>query len=338
MSGDPQVETYHQQQVDIQDVGHSLAELWKKADNKEGDEGALVRACGLTVVGLADSDEDIAVMSTEVGLATTIVPARTLLVHIGAEVDGGISAEIAAFCTVGGPGRKQVCHEQVMLRATRERIDDLPSLINPLSVPDLPSVLILGDAAMLTSDLVDQLLPATDVVILDTEGVEDVRATYKFLRRLRDARRISARDLAFERLATWRESIATHYDEVLERDERLMAVEATTGANDGEAVIVLGWIESCLPPTRRPFVSLERTDAEKTTLRLTVGKGGSTRTIALERHGRHVIRVDECDDDTCTLPRPAPEDRHMLSHILGDPQNCHSFDKTVDAILERAAL
>ena len=39
--------------------------------------------------------------------------------------------------------------------------------------------------------------------------------------------------------------------------ERIMSNEDLEKSRN-EAVIILGWIESCLPATRRPFVSLER--------------------------------------------------------------------------------
>lgn len=342
MAPEHHLEPLHSETVDVTRVGQALQELWKKADNSKDEEAAIVRACGLTVIGLAFSDAELMELSAEIGTATSVVPARTLLVQSGADIEGGLSAEVAAFCTLPGPDRKQVCHEQVLLRAARPRAEDLPALITPLTVPDLPAVLILGSHEAIHSRLVERLLPAIDVLITDTRGCKDVHGTFRKLLAIRDGRRVKIRDLAFERLATWRETIANAYDEVLTNRERLMAVEANCVGNDAEGSLLLGWIESRFPPGRRPFCQLDRTARRETGIvtgiRMTVAGAGAPRTIAFEQRGRHVLRLDEGDHTTtCELPRPTPDDRHLLTRILIDPQNDRIYDRTLRTVVERFA-
>lgn len=360
--------------VPVAAIADELAELWREAaggqpaaagpedrrgdggardgDAPDGDAGdadsasatdsdaALVRACGLTVIGLAANAEQLGALGPAIAAATAVVPSRTLLVGLADDVEGGLRAEVSAFCTLGGPGARQVCQEQVILHARRDRAGDLPSLVTPLLVTDLPVVLIAKDPRLLFSALLDALVPAVDLLLVDTRSADDVKAVSARLHELLGRGNLAIRDLAFERLLAWREAIADAYDEVLAHGGRLTRVEASTIEDDAEGSLLLGWIESRFPVDRRPDVRLDRRprDHERavTALHLEAEVRGGAFRASFQQFGRHVIRVSEDDAcaSSCDLPRPAPDDVDILVRLLADPDLDPVYEGALRAVCD----
>ena len=328
--------------VEVGDVSDALRDLWGQADAETGEESgqAVVRACGLTVIALAEGEGDLSRLMAQVGEATAAVPARTVLIQIDAEVEGGLSAEVSAFCTLG-PGGRQVCHEQVVLRASRARREDLPPLITPLPVSDLPVVLLLARPDLLRTRLVERLLPVVDVLLTDSARSDDPDATLGDLLRLRDRRGMVGLDLAFERLGPWRDAIAGAWDRARAPGLRLDRVEATFHGRDPGAALLLGWIESRLADCGHPEVRLTSSEA--------TADGGESRAIRLEFHtdqgsvctqlrqyGQHVTEVGSDQDSiACALPRPLLSDVEVLVRILNDPQDDPVYAEALRAAVDR---
>lgn len=337
-------------------IADELTQLWSDAgagpegrpeeDGDDGDAdqetGTLVRACGLTVIGLAANDDDLARLSPAIGAATVVVPSRTLLVGLCDEVKGGIKAEISAFCSLSGKGTKQVCQEQVVLRATRDRALDLPSLITPLLITDLPAVLVVPDPRLLFSSIMEQLLPAIDLLVVDTRDAEDLKAVTARLTEIRTDSKLAIRDLAYERLLAWREAIADSYDEVLQRDGRLARVEASCVKGNAEGSLLLGWIESRLRGDLKPEVLINDKLSQGdriTAIHLEAETEQGPYKSRFEQSGQYVVLMHEKDGvSSCDLPRPSPNDVEILIHLLADPESDPIYDATLAAVSARYGI
>lgn len=333
--------------VDASALDQALADLFGRSDaERTQEEGqAMVRACGLTVIALAASDADLAEICARVGAATAVVPARTLMVQTAAREAGdqGISAEISAFCTLG-PGGRQVCQEQVLLKATAARARDLPSLITPLPIPDLPVALYLAGTGLLASPVLPGLLPAADLLLVDSAGSPSLPAAFGALAGIEAEHGVAVRDLAYERLLPWREAVAAGFDRFGGARPRLDYVEAMCTELDPEMNLLLAWIASRLPAESRPEFAVVETSAEASAgqdvrrLRIGFADGRRRGTIDLRQLGRHVVEVDgERGDSPCSLPRPVPDDAEILVRLLSDPQGDRTYRDTLRAARERLA-
>jgi len=328
--------------VSVDGVRPALRDLFRKADARAGTESgqAVVRACGLTVIALAEGEEELTRLLADLGRATAAVPARTLLVQLDSDVEGGLSAEVAAFCTLG-PGGRQVCHERIVLRAARDRREDLPPLIASLPVSDLPVLLYPARPELLQSRLVERLLPVADVVLADSEQSDDPAGTLGDLLRLRDRRGVVGLDLAFERLETWREAVACAWDRAAGPGIRLERVEARFHPRDPGGMLLLGWIESRLLGGRRParFQTAFDAPAEggvSRDLRLVFRTDQERVRTHLRQVGRHVVEVGGDGEQAAdrALPRRIQTDVDVLVRILGDPQDDPIFGEALRAAVD----
>lgn len=330
--------------ADLDDVGAALSQMWRGADAAVGEDGeaAIVKACGLTLIAIASSDAEFAATSAAVAAATSAVPARTLLVQIDADVPKGLSADVAGICSLGPAGRP-ICQEQVIVKAAKSRVGDLPSLIAPLPVSDLPAVLLIQDVALVRSDLVRRLLPVIDVVIVDTRHCDDVAETFAALLAFEDAHRLVVRDLAFERLTVWREAIASAYDEVKGEGAQVTAVSATCPGEAAEGWLLLGWVESRFPQHGRPFVRMKRPAGSKShaggavcAIELEVQDSDKRSDIRIEQQGNCVLPVTARGDEPVPgLPRPLADELELLTGVLLDPSRDRAYDSTLRAVIAR---
>lgn len=152
-----------------------------------------------------------------------------------------LDAKAAIKCELPpeGSGGVGLCHDVVTLSANPERLAHSASLIAPLIVSGLPSVLWSPDAARPLPD--PELLERVEQVVLDTHG-----AGIDALRYVADlVTRTAVRDLAWGRLDYWRAATAAAF-ETEERLARLAKVDSLEVRHlDGgiePAYLYAGWV------------------------------------------------------------------------------------------------
>jgi hypothetical protein len=329
--------------VDPARIDRALSDLWRETGEGTfaADGTAVVRACGLTVIGLAADEEDLVRVASALSVATAAVPARTLVAQLDADVED-VLADVSATCALGGPAGRHVCRETIHLRVPRGRAASLPALIAPIPFTDLPVVVFAPRADLLDDALVLRILQGADLMVTDIALAADPAAA---MRRLLEWRRLAAvpvRDLAFERLATWRETIAGAWDETAGRGAALERFEIAA-APSAEGLLLGAWIETRLgregivalresapaPPDAGGVAAVD-VDAVARDGRQPTGRIR----LAYRRYGPHVVRVDaEAGGDVCALPAPGPDVTYLLAHLLADPR----ADAVYEAALRRAA-
>ena len=171
-------------------------------------------------------------------------PSRTLVVREGAAAR--LDALVAIDCTIGsaraGAGSSGHCHDMALLTAGREQLAHADSLVRPLRVAGLPTVLWLPGTR--PSRAQEPLAALADAIVLDSGAASGAALPAAFARAAAfDVQRV--RDVAWLRLARWRRHVAARFDDpgaqaLLARVDR---VELRSCApQQASALLLAGWI------------------------------------------------------------------------------------------------
>ena len=120
-----------------------LAELWVtmgKQGAEESGQGVL-RACTMTLVVLAEESEDVSSLGETLAALMPEHPARAIVIRLRTHGEHTLSERVYAQCWMPFGQRRQICCEQVEIIASDDAVADLPSVVLPLAVPDLPLIL-----------------------------------------------------------------------------------------------------------------------------------------------------------------------------------------------------
>jgi glucose-6-phosphate dehydrogenase assembly protein OpcA len=250
--------------LDVQSVERELSRLWKEntgASEGEGEqESAVMRARVLNLMVYTSREAALEEVNRMLGEITSAHPCRVIvmLAETG-EPDEDIEMFVSAHCfSAGGEGIRNLCGEQLTLKACGRYTVELPSASVPLLVPDLPVFLWWRDAPRLGDETFASLMHAADRVIIDSVAFrnpyEDVLELVTLLgSRHQHAAAIS--DLNWARLTSWRTLLCGFYDveeyrRGLEKIDRVRVEyvphDFARGAIAPKALILAGWLASRL--------------------------------------------------------------------------------------------
>jgi glucose-6-phosphate dehydrogenase assembly protein OpcA len=137
-------------------------------------------------------------------------PSRTLVLREHGE--SRVDASLVMECdTPPGAGRVGLCHDRVVLTMDPARLEHSESLLAPLIVSDLPTVLWLPASSWDVPD--PRLLERAQYVLVDSASGEDGELP----RLAKLAASIRVHDLAWGRLAYWRAAIAATFEHAVNR-------------------------------------------------------------------------------------------------------------------------
>jgi glucose-6-phosphate dehydrogenase assembly protein OpcA len=172
-------------------------------------------------------------------------PSRTIVCAVEAgrqKLDA--MASLAGESDGGTPGEIALTHELVVLRCGERHLAHLDSIVDPLVVTDLTTLLWAPHGH---NEAVDALLPLAQVVLLDSVDEPDVHEALERAATLAQAAYVV--DLAWLRSTPWRERIAATFDPVKLRPElRVISRLAIRHHPDSGAagLLLLGWMASRL--------------------------------------------------------------------------------------------
>lgn len=168
-------------------------------------------------------------------------PSRTIVVreHAAARLD----AVVAIDCTIGsGPCGAGHCHDMALLEADAERLAHADSLVRPLRVAGLPTVLWLPGAR--ASRAQDPLAALAEAIVLDSGAATGSALPGAFARAAAlDVARV--RDVAWLRLRRWRRHVAARFEDPAARAllARVERVELRSCADQqASALLLAAWI------------------------------------------------------------------------------------------------
>ncbi len=149
-----------------------------------------------------------------------------------------------------------IASEEIVLHAGGEAVRQLPGLVTPLLIPDIPvSLFWLGDVPF-GHPLFDGLMNASDQLIVDSAQFTHPVSTVERLHHLAGDQysAVTFNDLAWVRLMTWREATAQFFDapafrpalDGLQRVSVAFAVAPDKATNPMEALLYGGWLAARL--------------------------------------------------------------------------------------------
>jgi glucose-6-phosphate dehydrogenase assembly protein OpcA len=302
--------------VDITSIEHELATMWATAKPESGN--GIVRAIACNLVVLAATDE--ADVSAAVAEIAATVPHRALVVIATEQESAPVGAWIAMHCRRTGP-EAQVCCEQITVQAPRREAERVASTVLALLVPDLPNVAWLRDPAEIASPVLDRMARHLDRLILDGEAMtaSDCAALAAWSRAHPE---VAIADLAWERLAVWRELVAGSFDGAPFTGllAEVASVRVEHGPrSEGAARLLVGWLGSRLGwkivspsagrDARGGAIALERTMLPEASglqsITLTMRDGTRCRVQRDAAAGAVVARLEHAA--ACAVPRTLAE-------------------------------
>ena len=239
--------------------------------------------------------------------------------------------------------RQQICSEQIEIETSEDSLADLPSVLLPLVVPDLPAVLWCKSEKAAGLPAFKRLTALAPRVILDIGGFsEPNRALEEWTR---EPLSVITTDLSWARLTRWRETVAQVFDNAV-CASRLSRLSRMTISYWGElesdiplsAFLLAGWLVNCLDwgwtgatPSNNGAKRLAFTN-ESAAARLSFAYAGDNGSgnrlasvtlasedehdaqVALERDGDYLdIRIATGETEPTGTPRPLPRRKRRRS-------------------------
>jgi glucose-6-phosphate dehydrogenase assembly protein OpcA len=160
---------------------------------------------------------------------------------------GRTTIDATVVMTVEGerqPGDLTLTHERVIVEVGQKHLAKLDTIVDPLVVTDLPTVVWAPHGH---PEAVDALLRLSQVVLIDSVNEPDPRSALKRAEELAEEAYVV--DLAWLRTTPWRERVAATFDPPRWREDlrRIDAVTVRHRPDSGVAgVLFFGWLSSRL--------------------------------------------------------------------------------------------
>jgi len=192
-----------------------LSALWRSAAEDPAAQNTVTRACTLTLLIYVESEEAANEANNVVAEVTRQNPCRAIIMMLQPEASPpGMEAWVSAHCHLPVGGEKQVCSEQITIRARGEACQGLASVVLPLTVSGLPILLWWRAGDFSPPPYFDQILRVTQHVIVDTARfspsgthLQDLAAWLQEF-----SGKVQLTDLNWSRITPWRELIAQCFD------------------------------------------------------------------------------------------------------------------------------
>jgi glucose-6-phosphate dehydrogenase assembly protein OpcA len=231
-----------------------LAEVWTSLGQDASAHGhEVMRACALTFIAVIDEDQE---SDAAVQVLTDLMrehPSRTILVRLAAGSDALLEADVDARCWMPLGGRRQICSEEIVIRASEGTLAEVPGVILPLIVPDLPVVLFCPSVRGWRSPAFSALAAPAGRLILDTfQAPRPLEALAAVLDQSHGQQALLT-DLSWTRLTRWRALLAQVFENQLYRAQIRRFTEAVVYYEGTDAsrlpptcLLLAGWLASCL--------------------------------------------------------------------------------------------
>jgi len=271
-----------------------LSDLWvnlSKETNGDAADGAL-RACSMTLVALTEETDDVAELGETIAALMPEFPARAIVVRLRGAGERMLSERVSAQCWMPFGQHRKVCCEQVEITATDAALADLPSVVLPLAVADLPLMLWCRSPRILAMPEFRPIAAMAQRVIVDSARLPDPRAT---LQRIADrsAHGVLIGDFSWTRLTRWRELLSQMFENrqtlaALRRIDKVTV--ASTGATPVGAWYLGAWVMDALASAAiNPQFQMTREGEDQPGKLRSIQLSGGDFSAELKRRGARVI-------------------------------------------------
>ncbi len=310
-------------------VLRELADLWVTLGKQGQDESGagVLRACTLTLVVLSEASGDATALEETIAALMPEHPARTIVVKLSGAGERALAEHVYAQCWMPFGQRRQICCEQIEITASDAALADLPSVVLPLTAPDLPVIVWSRSARLFDLPPFDAIARMATKVVVDSAGFADPKRTLRLLAKTAQGG-VLLGDLAWTRLTRWREMLARLFEnrDYLAKLARISSVRVVHHEDAATAAWYMGaWIVDALRDAgvrAKVVVGAGRGPAP-----LSVELAGGGFRVALARcQDRLVITVDNAENCT-NLPQPG--DGLLMREELGIVRRDTVFERTL---------
>jgi glucose-6-phosphate dehydrogenase assembly protein OpcA len=313
---------------------HELANLWvdlAKEDSAKGSTGVL-RAVTLTLIVLAEESDDAVAIGETLATLMPEHPARAIVVRVRPGGERSLQSRVFAQCWTPFGQRRHICCEQVGIETSEASLAEVPSVILPLAVPDLPVVLWCRSAGLAAHPAFGEMAALAGKIILDGALFPDAAAALRHMQKTVDAGRALG-DLSWTRMTPWRELIARVFDnrDCLANLSQVSRVQvkypSTQGGPSVAALYLAAWLRAGIEAAgSRPDLRLE----PGSEMRVEIAAGGLSFSLSQSEGQCAEVRIN--DIVSRTRLRTASE-CELLREELSIPGRDPVFEKTLaDAV------
>lgn len=291
-----------------------LDQVWVSLGKNTENNGAVLRACAMTLIALVEDDAGATDVSETLGELMHDHPSRAIVVRVRAA--GDLEARVFAQCWMPFGRRQQICCEQIEISSSRDSLADVPAVLRGLLVPDLPVVVWVRHPDLLRHAAVAPFLDLAHKVIVESRGFADWKWLLAKLREL-DAAGKHVADLAWTRITRWRELIAQVFADPAQaqllRTADSVLIRHSSPEPGPAAMYLAKWIEQCL---RRPVTTrFEQAGETKTWQIQEVILSDGGKPLAIRRLERHVVEITAGSLTGCTVFRQLKEAELMREDL-----------------------
>jgi len=231
-------------------VLRELSELWVTFGKQEGGESTgVLRACAMTLVVVADASENAADVGETLATLMRDHPSRAIVVRVADSDQPQLEARVFAQCWMPLGQRRQICCEQIEITSSNVSLADVPAVVLPLVVADLPVILWSRIPRLFASPALNKLSGIATKTIVDGAAFSDPSAALRQFAQSATSGLILG-DLAWTRLTRWRELIAQvfenpHYSSNLSQIASV-TISHSGAAPSASALYLAAWIRAGL--------------------------------------------------------------------------------------------
>ena len=215
---------------------HDLSALWvdlgKEAEQEKS--GGVLRACTMTLVVLASGDDDAQAIGETIARLMPEHPSRAILVRLTTSRERSLDARVFAQCWTPFGERRHICAEQIEIVSAEAALEDVPSVVLPLTVADLPVVLWSRGAHLFELPGFDGIASLATKIVVDGAGFARLEAIR--------ARSQAIADLAWTRLTRWRELISGVFENRASALPQVSELRVAFGASRHSALYMAAWL------------------------------------------------------------------------------------------------
>lgn len=203
--------------VSVSAIERELSALWRPEVGGGGDDRAIaMRTSALNLVVYTESAAAAELAAETISRLAGSHPSRAIIVEAEPHHEtSSLDASLSAHCHLAATGQGKFCCEQVTITVKGEAAEHVGGVVAPLLLPDLPTVVWWQGEPPLASRAFQRLTEVADRLIIDSEAFGGGAGAWQAVRELQSALGDNRElvDLAWARLAPWRETIALAFDD-----------------------------------------------------------------------------------------------------------------------------
>jgi glucose-6-phosphate dehydrogenase assembly protein OpcA len=276
----------------------------------------------MTLIVAAEESDDAASLGETIAALMPEHPARAILVRLCGTRERALSHRVYAQCWMPFGQRRQICCEQVEITAADAALADLPSVLLPLAVADLPLVLWCRAPRLLAMPEFRRISAMATKVVVDSAAMPDAREALRSMAAMARGG-VTLGDLSWTRLTRWRAMLAQVFEN-RERLAQLAGIERAVVEHGPGYETSARYLASWIAPAVAARVEVRPAPG---TVRVELS-GRDLRIELTRRDGALSVQVNELTHDA-SLPHPT--DYLLMREELGIARRDPVFERTLEA-------